>query len=107
MAATREQRTANLDRANEARYAQSQLKREIGDGRLSIDAALTDPRAASMDLIDVLRSQRRWGVATVCMFFTAQLLTEGIGERKRVGSLTARQCRVITDRVSRMNRNGR
>jgi hypothetical protein len=50
-----------LERANEVRLARPALRREVGDGVLSLADALLDPRAASMTVYDLLVCQHRCG----------------------------------------------
>jgi hypothetical protein len=82
-----------LERANRVRLARAELKRRIADGELSAaEVILTSPwEAASMEIGDVLMSQRRWG-STRCRKFLAMFQ---ITETKPVGSLTERQRRAL------------
>jgi hypothetical protein len=50
-----------LDRANEVRLRQVDVKREIAAGTLSLVDALVDPRAKGMRIGDVLEAQRGYG----------------------------------------------
>gem|GEM_PF-738982 len=88
--ASREQQHLRaLARANEVRIARARLKRMIAAGTLTVSEVLEDtpPEAYSMELGDLLLSQRRWGQMRV-----RRLLSQlGISERKQLGSLTDRQ----------------
>jgi hypothetical protein len=78
-----------LQRANEVRLARAALKRRVTDGRTTVATViLACPwEAASMTIIELLLSQRRWG-STRCSRFLAEL---GITETKTVGAMTERQ----------------
>jgi len=78
-----------LRRANEVRLARAELKRKVGEGRITVEEIiLTCPwEAASMTIAELLTSQRRWG-ATRCSKFLTQI---GMTETKTVGSMTERQ----------------
>jgi hypothetical protein len=78
-----------LQRANEVRLARAELKRNVGDGAITVDEIiLTCPwEAASMTIAELLTSQRRWGT-TRCRKFLAGI---GMPETKTVGSMTERQ----------------
>ena len=82
-----------LQRANEVRLARAELKRKIGEGRITVDEViLTCPwEAASMTIAELLTSQRRWGTAR-CSKFLAGI---GMPETKKVGSMTERQRTVL------------
>jgi hypothetical protein len=87
-----------LRRANEVRLARARLKRRVGDGMTSVgDVVLDCPwEAASMTVIELLLSQRRWG-ATRCGKFLAQL---GIPESKTVGAMTQRQRHAVVSAMT-------
>jgi hypothetical protein len=86
-----------LQRANEVRLARAALKRSVTDGRTTVRAViLACPwEAASMTIVELLLSQRRWG-STRCSRFLADL---GMTETKTVGSMTERQRRVLAAMV--------
>jgi hypothetical protein len=86
-----------LERANRVRLARAELKRRIANGEVSAsDVILTSPwEAASMEIGDVLMSQRRWG-GTRCRKFLAMFQ---ISETKTVGSLTERQRRALAGQL--------
>ena len=89
MAPARPQHMQALQRANEVRLARAELKRNIGEGAITVDEViLTCPwEAASMTIAELLTSQRRWGT-TRCSKFLAGI---GMPETKTVGSMTERQ----------------
>jgi hypothetical protein len=89
MAPARPQHMQALQRANEVRLARAELKRNVGDGAITVDEIiLTCPwEAASMTIAELLTSQRRWGT-TRCRKFLAGI---GMPETKTVGSMTERQ----------------
>src|SRR5919197_5182267 len=78
-----------LAQANRVRLARAELKREIGDGELSVaDVVLQCPwEAESMAIADLLMSQHRWG-RTRCRRFLAAI---PMSETKTIGSMTDRQ----------------
>ena len=89
MAPARPQHMQALQRANEVRLARAELKRNVGEGAITVDEIiLTCPwEAASMTIAELLTSQRRWGT-TRCRKFLAGI---GMPETKTVGSMTERQ----------------
>jgi hypothetical protein len=91
-----------LERANRVRLARAELKRRIADGEASAaEVILTSPwEAASMEIGDVLMSQRRWG-GTRCRKFLAMFQ---ISETKTVGSLTDRQRRALAAQLDAHSR---
>lgn len=78
-----------LARANEVRLARACLKRRVTEGEISVaDVILSTPwEAETMPVIDLLMSQRRWGL-TRCRRF---LQCIPISENKTIGSMTDRQ----------------
>lgn len=85
------QRMASLKLANERRMAGVEVRREVLAGQLTIEAALTDPRARVLKIERLLTAQVRWGPARS----RAVLDRASIRERKRVGELTDRQQQVL------------
>jgi hypothetical protein len=82
-----------LARANEVRLARAALKREIAAGHRHVTQVVIDSpwEAESMSLSELLCSQRRWGRAR-----SRKLLSSaGLNEAKRLGTLTARQQKVL------------
>lgn len=84
-----EQRSLALKHANEVRLARAGMKRSIRNGQLSVaEVVLTCPwQAQKMSISDLLMSQQRWGQARCRRL----LLSVGIPEDKKVGTLTERQ----------------
>jgi hypothetical protein len=78
-----------LERANRVRLARAALKREVAtQATMVADVVLDCPwEAESMELSDLLMSQRRWGRARC----RRVLLSLGLPENKQVGTLTDRQ----------------
>jgi hypothetical protein len=82
-----------LARANEVRLARAALKRDIAAGRRRVTEVVQESpwEAESMSLSELLCSQRRWGRAR-----SRKLLSStGLNEAKRLGTLTARQQRIL------------
>jgi len=88
-----------LDQANRVRLARAALKRRVGIGDLTVaDVLDRSPwEAESMQLADLLMSQRRWG-RTRCRRFLGSIQ---ISENKTVGSLTERQRQALVMRLTR------
>ncbi len=82
-----------LARANKVRLARAELKRQVGEGELSVaDVILGCPwEAESMAVSDLLMSQHRWG-RTRCRRF---LMSVSMNETKTIGSMTERQRRAL------------
>jgi hypothetical protein len=78
-----------LQHANRVRLARAGLKRKVAASEVSAaDVVLNCPwEAASMEISDLLMSQRRWGRARCRRL----LLSLGLPENKQIGTLTARQ----------------
>jgi hypothetical protein len=78
-----------LEHANRVRLARAQLKRQISSGALTAaEVIVSCPwEAHSMSISDVLMSQKRWGRARCRRL----LLSIGVPENKRLGTLTERQ----------------
>lgn len=78
-----------LEQANRVRLARAELKRNVSDQTTTVaDVVLNCPwEAESMELSDLLMSQRRWGRARC----RRVLLSLGLPENKQVGTLTDRQ----------------
>jgi hypothetical protein len=78
-----------LRRANEVRLARAELKRRICSQELNAAQVVLDCpwEADSMDISDILMSQRRWGRARCRRL----LLSLGMPENKQLGTLTQRQ----------------
>ena len=86
-----------LAQANKVRLARAELKRQVGDGELSVaDIVLDCPwEAESMAIADLLMSQHRWG-RTRCRRFLASV---SMNETKTIGSMTDRQRRELAARL--------
>jgi hypothetical protein len=82
-----------LGKANRVRLARAELKRRVAAGEVSVaDVVLECPwEAASMEIGDLVRSQRRWGTARCRRL----LVSVGLPEHKQVGTLTDRQRKVL------------
>ena len=78
-----------LRRANEVRLARADLKRRICSQKLSAASVVLECpwEADSMEISDILMSQRRWGRARCRRL----LLSLGMPENKQLGTLTQRQ----------------
>jgi hypothetical protein len=78
-----------LEHANRVRLARAELKRRIASGHVRVpDVVLEGPwEAQSMELSELLMSQKRWGRERCRRL----LLALGIPENKQVGTLTERQ----------------
>lgn len=82
-----------LQQANRVRLARAELKRRVSTQATTVaDVVLECPwEAESMDLSDLLMSQRRWGRARC----RRVLLSLGLPENKQIGTLTDRQRRAL------------
>ena len=82
-----------LGKANRVRLARAELKRKVAAGEVTAaGVALECPwEAASMEIGDLLRSQRRWGAARVRRL----LVSVGLPEHKQIGTLTDRQRKLL------------
>jgi hypothetical protein len=78
-----------LHHANRVRLARAELKRKVAAQQVSAAEVVLDCpwEAASMEVSDLLMSQRRWGRARCRRL----LLSLGLPENKHIGTLTARQ----------------
>jgi len=90
-----------LAKANYIRLAHAEIKREIRDGTISaIDVLLGEPYVCgSMDLMELIQSQSRWGPKRV----RTLLSTVPIREDKKLRTLTPRQRDAV---VQRLQQNG-
>jgi hypothetical protein len=82
-----------LRRANEVRLARAQLKRRVGDGTVSVSEVIRECpwESASMTVIELLLSQRRWGTTRCSKLLAHVDLPEG----KTIGAMTERQRRAL------------
>jgi hypothetical protein len=87
-----------LEQANRVRLARAELKRRIAEGELSVaEVVLGCPwQAESMEIQDLLTSQKRWG-RTRCLRFLASV---PMSETKTIVSMTDRQRRELASRLS-------
>lgn len=78
-----------LHHANRVRLARAELKRQVAAQQVSAAEVVVECpwEAASMEISDLLMSQRRWGRARCRRL----LLSLGLPENKQIGTLTARQ----------------
>jgi hypothetical protein len=78
-----------LEHANRVRLARAELKRRIAAGDTRVPQVVLDCpwEARSMELSELLMSQKRWGRERCRRL----LLSLGIPENKQVGTLTDRQ----------------
>lgn len=78
-----------LEHANRVRLARAELKRRIAAGDVNVAEVVVESpwEARSMDLSELLMSQKRWGRERCRRL----LLALGIPENKQVGTLTERQ----------------
>lgn len=78
-----------LQQANRVRLARAELKRQVAAAEVTAAEVVLSCRweAASMELSDLLMSQRRWGRARCRRL----LLSLGLPENKHIGTLTQRQ----------------
>src|SRR4051812_9949338 len=84
-----------LEQANRVRLARAELKRLVAAGEATAaEVVLECPwQASSMELSDLLMSQRRWGRARCRRL----LLSLGLPENKHIGTLTPRQRRALVE----------
>jgi hypothetical protein len=87
-----------LEQANRVRLARADLKRQVAaQETTAAEVVLGCPwEASSMELSDLLMSQRRWGRARCRRL----LLSLGLPENKQIGTLTPRQRRALVEVLS-------
>ena len=78
-----------LEHANRVRLGRAQLKREVAAGELSASEVIhASPwQVNSMEISDLLMSQKRWGRARCRRL----LVSINVPENKKIGTLTERQ----------------
>ena len=88
-----------LERANRVRLARANLKRRIAGGELAVaDVILSRTwEAETMQICDLLLSQRRWGSKRA----RKVLATIPVSENKELGSLTDRQRLALAHKLGR------
>jgi hypothetical protein len=84
-----------LEQANRVRLARAELKRQVAAGETTANEVVLECpwEASSMELSDLLMSQRRWGRARCRRL----LLSLGLPENKHIGTLTPRQRRALVE----------
>ena len=89
MAGDGQQHLRALEHANRVRLARASMKREVAGGQLAAaEVILSCPwQASTMEISDLLMSQKRWGGARCRRL----LLSIGVPENKKIGTLTERQ----------------
>ncbi|MFN2615651.1 MAG: hypothetical protein ABR581_00850 [Thermoleophilaceae bacterium] len=87
--AAQEQQLRALEFANRVRLARARMKRKVAAGELTAaEVILSSPwQAHTMEVSDLLMSQRRWG-RTRCRRLLVSL---SVPENKHIGTLTERQ----------------
>jgi hypothetical protein len=87
--AGQDQHLRALEHANKVRLARAEMKRSIAAGALdAADVILSCPwQAHSMEISDLLMSQKRWGRARCRRL----LMSIAVPENKQIGTLTERQ----------------
>jgi hypothetical protein len=87
-----------LHHANRVRLARAELKRKVASQQVSAAEVVVECpwEAASMEISDLLMSQRRWGRARCRRL----LLSLGLPENKQIGTLTARQRQALAALLS-------
>jgi hypothetical protein len=88
-----EQRARALELANQVRADIHAVRLELAVGAISLAAALSDPRAASMTVFDLLRSRPRVGPRRARTIAWAA----EVNELKRISELTDRQRSAIIE----------
>lgn len=88
-----EQQLLALRQANRVRVARAELKRQVATDEVTVAGIILECpwEAASMQIGDLIRSQRRWGAARCRRL----LVSVGLPENKQVGTLTDRQRKVL------------
>jgi hypothetical protein len=87
-----------LERANLVRLARAELKRSIARGDMDAAEVVRDCpwETESMTIAELLTSQRRWGRTRARKF----LLPLSLNENKQLGTLTARQRRLLATELA-------
>lgn len=85
---TTEQRRDNLERAMAVRHARAELRRDLKAGRITLTAALDDPRAQRLHVRQLLASlpgvaQRRAGEIMFRLDIAPSRRVHGLGPRQR------------------------
>jgi hypothetical protein len=87
-----------LERANMVRLARAELKRAIARGDMDAAEVVRDCpwETESMTIAELLTSQRRWGRTRARKF----LVPLALNENKQLGTLTARQRRLLAQELA-------
>lgn len=98
VATTTLQRLDALAVANRVKWARCDLKRRIADDSTNLLDVLENPPAytLNMPVLALLVAQERWGYQKASRLLEAERISEG----RLVGQLTARQRRVLSERVA-------
>lgn len=88
-----------LEQANRVRLARAELKRRVALQQASVVEVIVECpwEAESMEISDLLMSQRRWGRARCRRLLVAL----GIPENKQIGTFTERQRSAIVNSLAR------
>ena len=91
-----------LERANLVRLARAELKRAIARGDRDPSQVVQECpwETESMTIAELLTSQRRWGRTRARKF----LVPLSLSENKRLGTLTARQRRLLSTELAARSR---
>jgi len=87
-----------LQRANQIRLARAEIKRRVAIGQLSVvDVLLSGvEEIETMEIAELLTSQRRWGHTRARRFLAAIPMTES----KTIGSMTERQIATLASMLT-------
>jgi ferritin-like metal-binding protein YciE len=87
-----------LQRANQIRLARAEIKRRIATGELTVVEVLVSgaQEIETMEIAELLTSQRRWGHTRARRFLAAIPMTES----KTIGSMTERQLSTLASMLS-------
>lgn len=87
-----------LQRANQIRLARAEIKRRVAVGELSVvDVLLSGAEEIeTMEIAELLTSQRRWGHTRARRFLAAIPMTES----KTIGSMTERQLATLASMLA-------
>jgi hypothetical protein len=87
-----------LEQANRVRLARAALKRQVANQATTVANVVLDcpMEAESMELSDLLMSQRRWGRARC----RRVLVSLGLPENKQIGTLTDRQRKALASMLA-------
>jgi hypothetical protein len=88
----------SFERANEVRFARSEMRAKIARGEQSlVDLVMNPPDVlTNMPLFEVLMAQRNWGKKKVLRFLTSNGLSEWLG----LQTMTQRQRKLVVDALT-------